>query len=228
MRRCHFSGIRTCLAEGPYCAAVGTRPWSIREPSRCCNETTESSSMRMGGTVWFAASPESGSRWSGTLPVARRSARLPASSRFSSSAIAARAALATAASFCCGPLGRVCGLQHRSASSSQRDVWSCFWRDGSACSATWGGRRERSWLRRSFTEFSLRRRLETDMIIADLSGAVGSASESQKAWSSCRSSCSVHGSALPLLLRSHVERYWLRAAEISSSAAGESSTPSPR
>lgn len=152
MRRCHFSGIRTCLAEGPYCAAVG---------SRCCSETTESSSMRIGGTVWFAASPESGSRWSGTLPVARRSARLPASSRFSSSAIAARAALATAASFCCGPLGRVCGLQHRSASSSQRDVWSCFWRDGSACSATWGGRRERSWLRRSFTEFSLRRRLET-------------------------------------------------------------------
>ena len=154
---------------------------------------------------------------------------LPASSRFSSSAIAARAALATAASFCCGPLGRVCGLQHRSASSSQRDVWSCFWRDGSACSATWGGRRERSWLRRSFTEFSLRRRLETDMIIADLSGAVGTSSEIQKAWSSCRSSCSVHGSALPLLLRSHVERYWLIAVETSSSvSAGESSTPSPR
>ena len=38
MRRCHFSGIRTCLAEGPYCAAVGTRPWSIRLPSRCCSE----------------------------------------------------------------------------------------------------------------------------------------------------------------------------------------------
>ena len=62
MRRCHFSGIRTCLAEGPYCAAVGTRPWSIRLPSLCCSETTEPSSMRIGGTVWFAASPESGSR----------------------------------------------------------------------------------------------------------------------------------------------------------------------
>ena len=62
---------------------------------------------------------------------------------------------------------------------------------------------------------------------ADLSGAVGSTSESQKAWSSCRSSCSVHGSALPLL-RSHVERYWLIAAEISSSVPAESSTTSPR
>ena len=44
---------------------------------------------------------------------------------------------------------------------------------------------------------------------ADLSGAVlttvGSTSESQKAWSSCPSSCSVHGSVLPLLRRSHVE-----------------------
>ena len=183
--------------------------------------------MRIGGTVWFAASPESGSRWSGTLPVARRSARLPASSRFSSSAIAARAALATAASFCCGPLGRVCGLQHCSASSSQRDVWSCFCRDGSARSATWAGSRERSWLRRRFIAVSLRGP-ETGMIIADLSGAVGTSSEIQKAWSSCRSSCSVHGSALPLLLRSHVERYWLIAAEISSSVPAESSTPSPR
>ena len=63
---------------------------------------------------------------------------------------------------------------------------------------------------------------------ADLSGAVGSTSESQKAWSSCPSSCSVHGSVLPLLLRSHVERYWLIAAEISSSVPAESSTTSPR
>ena len=52
---------------------------------------------------------------------------------------------------------------------------------------------------------------------SERSGTVGSTSESQKAWSSCRSSCSVHGSVLPLLRRSHVERYWLIATEISSS-----------